>query len=335
MTPVDNELDEARSTVDRLRGAGDGSALAGALERLATAATEHGDLAQAAAALEEAAGLWDARGELPRQGHCLLLAASCQRLRGELGGARHDLDRAAAVPGLPQALHRVLEMEDAEQRLSGDHPQDAYDGFTRVLAALEEQPDPFMRARVLQRRAAAGMAAGRYRDAAGDLMDAEDVFARGGAHDEAEAAALGAAAAIANVEPETAERVLAAVNASPPRDGVAAAQRGIVGGEVAMRAGNPSLALRRFDAARRGALDAADPIAYLRAVSDAVGALETLGDHAAAYGRLATAWTTIGDLLGAEPGRQLVRPLLEEMRERIGADRFAEARATYERRRWR
>ncbi|WP_330299434.1 hypothetical protein [Streptomyces sp. NBC_00503] len=50
-----------------------------------------------------------------------------------------------------------------------------------------------------------------------------------------------------------------------------------------------------------------------------------------AYGRLATAWATRSATpLGPQAGRQLVRPLLEGLRERLGAERFSEARGAYE-----
>ncbi|MBW5484170.1 hypothetical protein GPJ59_20380 [Streptomyces bambusae] len=306
--------------------------MAEALERLATAATQDGDLGTTAVALEEAAGVWDRLAEPAREGFCLLLAATTQRLRGDLGAARHNLERAAAAEGLPDGVRRALEVERAEQALALGDAKTAYAGFGEVLELLDAGQDGLVRARVLGRRAAAGIAAQRWHDAAGDLMDAEELFTAHGEPDEAEAAALGAALAVAHAEPETAERVWAAVSATAPRDGTSAARRGITGGRIALLAGDAALALGRFDAARQGALDAADPIAYLAAVSETVGAAEALGDDATAYARLATAWVTVGDLLGAEAGRALVRPLLEQLRERLGPTRFAAARTAYEKR---
>ncbi|MFI8278252.1 hypothetical protein ACIGBH_25960 [Streptomyces sp. NPDC085929] len=318
----------ARDEVARRRG-GDPAELADALERLATAALEDGDLGTAASALEEAAGLWGRAAEPGREGSCLLLAATAQRLRGDLGAARHDLERAAAAEP-PDAVRRALRAEEAEQLLAGGDAEAAYEGFAAVLGALDAAQDPLVRARILQRRAAAGAAAQRWHDAAGDLMDAEELFAAHGAPDEAEAAALGAALAVAHVDPQTAQDVWAAVTGTEPRDGAAAVQRGITGGRIALLAGDPALALRRFDQARQSALDVPDPIAYLAAVSEAVRAAEALGDDVSAYARLATAWGTVGDLLGAEAGRQLVRPMLEAFRERLGAGRFTTARTVYE-----
>ncbi|MEU6863240.1 hypothetical protein ABZ924_08215 [Streptomyces sp. NPDC046876] len=343
----------ARQQVAELRG-GDPAELAEALEQLATAAMDEGDLGAAAAALEEAAGLWDRTREAERQGFCLLLAATAQRLRGDLGAARHNLERAAAAD-LPEAVRRAFGTEQAEQALAAGDAQAAYEGFGAALDALDAAgqapldaagpdaadaagpdapaaagPDALVRARILQRRAAAALAAQRWYDAAGDLMDAEELLFAHGDHDEAEAAALGAALAVAHVAPDTAERVWDAATATAPRDGVAAARRAVAGGRIALLADDPARALRRFDEARRAALDAADPLAYLAAVQEAVGAAELLGDDATAYARLATAWATVGDLLGRELSRRLVRPLLEGLRERLGPRRFAAARTAYE-----
>ena len=324
-----NELARAREQVERLRNDGDDAALAEGLEAVATAAMEEGDLGTAAAALEEAAGRWEALEEPSRVGHALLLAAAARRLTGDLGAARHDHARAAAAD-LPDPLSRALDAERAEQDLAGGDADVAHERFTAVLDELPPDREPLLRAQLLQRRAAAAVDAARWRDAATDLMDAEALYAAHGTRDEAEATALGAAAAIANVDMAVAEDVLSAVAADPPQDGSAAARRGVVGGQIAMTADRPALALERFDAARQGALDVRDPIAYLTAAVEGSRAAERLGDDATAYARLATAWATLGDLLGADAARQLARPLLLDLRDRFGVPRVDAARAAYE-----
>ncbi|WP_371618707.1 hypothetical protein [Streptomyces sp. NBC_00454] len=328
----------ARTEVARLRGsAGGGSGsdgsspeLAEALEQLATAATGEGDPGTAAAALEEAAGLWGRIPEPDHEGFYLLLAATVQRLRGDLGAARHNLERAAARD-LPEAVRRAFGAERAEQALARGEHEAAYEGFGGVLAVLDARVDGPVRARILQRRAAATVTWEQWAQAAADLMDVQELFTAHGEAEEAEAAALGAALSVARVDPSTAEEVWSAVTSQAPRDGSAVAARGVTGGRIALLAEDPRLALDRFDAARQGALDATDPIAYLAAVGEAVAVAESPGEDAGAYGRLATAWVTVGDLLGAPAGRQLVRPLLlEGLRERLGTERFSAARGAYE-----
>ena len=330
MTTVnDLPLRTARDAVAGLRSSGSPVELAEALETLATAATEVADLAAAASSLEEAAGLWYSV-DLYRHATCLLLAATTQRLRGELGAARHNLERAQAVSDVPDSVRHGLLMEGAEQALAGGDAQAAFDRFGEVLDLVLADEDPLARARVRQRRAAAALQLENWQAAAADLLDAQALFAEHGHHDEAEAVALAAAFAIAHARPEVGEEMWVAVVETPPRYGIALAQRGIIGGRIATLAGDFECALSRFDAARQGALDATDPIAYLTAVKEAVDAAKNLNDDRGAYGRLATAWVTVGDLLGDQAGRELVRPLLAELREDLGVDRFTAARAAYE-----
>ena len=326
----ESERESAQAAVRMLREGGDEEALAEGLESFATAAMEEGDLGASAAALEEAAGRWESLGDHARQGHALLLAAASRRLAQDFGAAAHDLARADSVPDLPDPVRRALDAERAEQDLAAGRPELAAPRFTAVLDALPADEEPLTRAHILQRRAAAAVDAGRWRDAAADLMDAEALYAAHGTRDEAEAAALGAAAAISNVDVTLAEDVLGAIEAHTPEDGAAAARRGVVGGHIAKAGNRPDVALGRFDAARQAALDVADPIAYLTAAAESSRVAEQIPDDAIAYGRLATAWATLGDLLGEDAARQLVRPLLVDLRDRMGVERFAAAREAYE-----
>lgn len=315
------------------RNSASASDLAEALEEVAVAATEDGELGTAAASMEEAAGWWSDAGQTERQGRCLLLASSMQRLRGDLGAARHDLGRASAIRELPVGVRRAFDVERAEQALARGAADEAHLLLTSALEVLgTDGRCELERARLLQRRAAAAMSAHRWEDSAADLMAAQALFVALARPDEAEAAALGAAVVIANVDPSVGEQVWQATTAGPPQDGGAAAQRNICGGQIAMLRNDPQQALMRFDRAREAALDITDPLAYLTAASEAARAAEALGEDVAAYGRLASAWVTLGDLLGEDAGRQLVRPLLEQLRDRLGSQQFTVARKAYEQR---
>ena len=84
------------------------------------------------------------------------------------------------------------------------------------------------------------------------------------------------------------------------------------------------------EAARRHALDATDPIAYVGASVTLSEIAERRGDLAAAYAPLATGWATLADLLGRDHAKAVFAPLLGERRERWGHDAFARAKAAYE-----
>ena len=189
--------------------------------------------------------------------------------------------------------------------------------------------------RVLERRAAAAQAHGHHRTAAADLLQASQLYSRAGAPDDSETAALAAAALLADEDASLADRVVREVTAVPAAHGAAAARRGLVGGHVAMRRGDWGEALRRLDQARQGALDCRDPVTYLLASVQASEAAEKGKDLQAAYGRLATAWTTLSDLLGREIAAEQVRPCLQALRNRLGQETFRKAKQNYEQsRRW-
>lgn len=319
----------ARNTVARCREAGDPRRLAEALESLASASTREVDLLGSAAALEEAADLWSTLGAPERQGSCLLLAASTRRLAGDPKGARRDLELGLAAE-LPPRIKKGFEAEWCEQELANGRAESAYQGFTRLLASVTDELEPVQRAQLYQRRAAAATAGQQHPQAADDFLRSAVILREQGYHADAEASTLAAAAVLSDAEPELAECVVAAVLQNVPTDGAAAARRGLVGGRIAMRAGRPIVALERFDAARQGALDVGDLLSYHVAAVEAAHAAEALGDFETAYARLATAWASLSDTLGREAAAQMIRPELQGLRERLGADSFAAAKRKYE-----
>ncbi|MFO1119687.1 MAG: hypothetical protein U1E38_06120 [Rhodospirillales bacterium] len=307
----------------------DPAPLAESLEALAAKALQTAELRVAANALEEAGALWLALGRMDRAGASLLLAASSCRLAGDAQGARRALERGLAAD-IPERLRDGFATEECEQALAQGQGERALECFTRLLARLSGGVEPMVEAQLLERRAAAALASKDPPKAAVDLLRAATLYSAGGALADGEAAALGAAAVLAEVDTDAAERVVSQIFTTPPIDGGAAARRGLVAGRVALRAGKPALALERLDGARQGALDCRDPISYLAAAVEGSQAAEVCGLCAVAYARLATAWGTLSDLVGHDATGELLRPALTALRERLGAAAFAEAKATYE-----
>ncbi len=306
-----------------------GAAQATRLEALATRRLEAGEIAAAAASLEAAGMIWSRLGESEREGTCLLLAATHLRLAGDLGAARRVLALAEVAP-LSERLRRGCALEGCEQELAGGHPESALAGFGRILDTLTAPGDELDRSLVLQRRAVAALACRREAGAAEDFLQAARIFDGHAAHADAEAARLAAASILAASDPARAEQILARVRQNAPRDGAAATRRGLVGGKVAVSAGDPALALRCFDDARQGALGMDDPVSYYAAALGASRAAETMGDLETAYARLATAWATLADKLGKEGAAAMLRPELSGLRERAGTEAFAAAKQRYE-----
>ncbi len=327
--PSDDAIAQAQEQVGRARASRDAAAIASALERYATATLEQGDLPAAAAALEEAAGHWAAAGGTESQANCLLLAASSYRL-----AADHDAGSRVVGAGLqlelPARLRRAFDLERCEQQLARGDAEGAAAGFARFLddhAAGLERPAV---AHVHQRRAAAFVAGERFAPAADELLKAAAIFRERDAPVEEEACTVAAAAVLSEVDPAAAEALLPTLAGRVPAEGGAAARRGLVGGTIALKAGQPQPALTRFDDARRGALDATDAQSYLSAAVGASRAAEAMGRNDVAYARLATAWGTLSDLLGRDLADRRVTPLLQALKERLGADSFATAKAEYE-----
>lgn len=320
---------KARQVVDRQRAEGSRADLAVSLEALASALLKEADLHGAAEALEEAGALWSETGDPTRQGNCLLLGASTRRLAGEL-----DLAERNAAEGLkldlPPRLRRGFETEWCEQQLSRGKYDAAYEGFTRIIEAVEDDLAPARLAQLYQRRAAAAIENEQLESGANDLLFSSTILTREGHHADAEASALAAAAVLAEIDPGTAEKVFSEVSSTVPTDGAAAARRGLVGGKIARMAGRETLALARYDEARQGALDVGDPLSYFTAAVEASHSAESLGDDVVAYGRLATAWGSLTDALGRDAAATTVRPELKALKERLGDERFQAAKEAYE-----
>lgn len=302
------------------------------LEDQARARLAKADLAGAASLLQHAARDWNHMGDATRAGSCWLLAASTLRLAGSMNEAGHAA-RCAEVLPLPDALRRGVDMELAEQALAAGDAALARERFAFVLARYAEHLDAHLRAVVLQRRATAAEAARDERAAAEDYCAAAALMQSVGQVADAETARLAAASCLSAVDPAGAEVLWNDIDKQPPRDGAGAARRGLVGGHVAVQGKQPALALARYGVARQGALDARDAASYLAASVQSASLLEQQGQAGDAYARLASAWVTLGDLLGRDSAAALLRPAMKGLRDRMGAEAFQRVREGYAERR--
>jgi hypothetical protein len=319
----------AREKVARCRAQSDVAALASALEIYARSTLQAGDVGGAATSLEEAGGIWARLDRVEQAGSCLLLAASSHRLAGQPEAAARAL-AAGRATALPVRLLDGFEVEACEQALANGRAEEAWHGFSRFLERAAGKLEPPVRAQMLQRCAAAAVACKRFREGATDLLAAGRIYLEGRQHADAEACALAAAGVLAEVDAPAAECIVQEVGTCVPRDGTAAARRGLVGGRVARQAGALAIAVERFDQARQGALDARDPVSYLAAAIEAADSAEASGDRARAYATLATGWATLGDLLGRDATRAAFEPRLRACLERWGPDEFKRVKGEYE-----
>ena len=84
----------------------------------------------------------------------------------------------------------------------------------------------------------------------------------------------------------------------------------------------------RFSAPQ--SLAAVAPVSYLAAAALLAQLHDAAGERVVAYGVLATAWATLGDLLGADVAASWVRPLLLALSLQWGDAAFAEAKARHD-----
>jgi hypothetical protein len=326
---------DALAAVDSLRvqvasGEAERDALVAALEDLATQALEAGELTAAASALTEVASL--ATGT--RAATALLLASGSHRLLGDLTAARLCVSRLRALPpdALTDALRNGLRMEQGEIALADGDAQAALAAFGEVLDHPHPEFDGPARAAVLQRRGSAHHAAGDDPAMAADLLAAQDLWRRAGAEEEADACLLGAALGLGASDAVAATHLVRSVidgarlHGQPDLE-----QRGHqIWGQILLER-DPAAALEQFDRARALCLALGDPVAYVAAARGAATALLALGAEQDAYGRLATAWATVNDLIGPDLGRSIAEPALRWLRDDLGPQRFDAARARYER----
>jgi hypothetical protein len=223
-----------------------------ALEEQAAAALQAAELGTAAHCLAQASTLWARQGEWLRQGSSGLLSASTWRLAGNLAQAESQLAVLAASP-LPPALARAVVLEACEQHLAAGRPREALRGFQDFWARFHDQLELEQRPHILQRRAAAAIAAHAWGVAVEDLTLAA-AWLQGA---DAEACLLAAVNAQLQLDAGVAYRLWQRlIDAGMPADGAAAVQRGLVGAAIADKLGDTPLVLQCLDSARQGALEA-------------------------------------------------------------------------------
>ncbi|NUT93655.1 MAG: hypothetical protein HOY78_16710 [Saccharothrix sp.] len=291
------------------------------LVRLANEALESGDPATAADRLVEAAGVHDRSGE--QQGRAALLARASVLFRvvGRPDAAA-DAARTAWDTATDVVVRRSAAVELSEVARSKGDLDTAIAWLYRALST----EDSTGRARTLVRLANLEAAAGRF--AAAVQACEEAVKALDGSTDATRVRLELSGALLEAGDPERATAVLE--HAMTTDDPAILAEGHLVAVAIALRQHDKTRARTSAASARSEALRAGAAIPYLAA---AAAEADLADDRVAAYESLAKAWVTLGDLVGRDAGRAMVRPLLLDLRNRWGADAFGQAKAAYEHRR--
>lgn len=328
--------DEDRALADA-RKSGDADRLAEALTMHADRLIKAGQIARARLALDEAATIHRARGRAYDEARCTHMAATLCRLEGKLDEARERALRAESlVPaGSPVKVSAATEL--GEIALAEKNGPAAVDAYGRALGAGREAGlIESARAALLRKRANALVMSGLYTEAAADLEEAHRLLEMTGDRAAATRALVEQAAALhQGGETATARQAIfnATERAKATGDDHALADLYLLEATQAVDRRDLAAAMKAAQEARTHALSAVAPLSYIGAAFAIAELAEASGDRIAAYEALAVGWVTAGDVLGRDAAKAIFEPKLLELRNRWGAQAFADVKSAYEARR--
>jgi tetratricopeptide (TPR) repeat protein len=301
--------------------------------RAAQAALEAGDLTRAAGELDAAAEAHGRAGDADGRARLLTQAAVLLRAAGRPGDAGQRA-RTAWDVATAWSTKRAAAVEVAEAAAMAGAEAEAAAWFRRATAPADDEP--MERARLLLKLANIETSRRSFSAAVGAAGEAARVLDGAGRPDGAMRARLEMAGGwLEGGNPEQAERVVGEVVAwaDDAGDHALLSEAHLVLLSVALARDDHQAADACAVTARAEALAAGAALPYLTAASAAATLADGRGDRIAAYASLATAWVTLGDLVGRESARAMVEPVLLGMRDRWGADGFEAAKNAYESRR--
>jgi tetratricopeptide (TPR) repeat protein len=289
-----------------------------------------GSWAQAAAALEEAAEVHKQAGRSYDEARCLQLAATLRRSAGDASRASLLAERAAGIGAADGPLTISIAVEQAQSAFDQGRYKESIMAFDRALEAAESATAPAEAISVLHRKRAEAQAAmGLIDQASQGFEAARSVLTSGGDSTGAEFVRVEQAKMLAqNGRFGQAQSILNSIGIKA--DAKLRAEVFVLRAKLAREAGRFEEAIQLAKAAREAALEAVAPVSYFAAAAELAQSLDARGDFTNSYGSLATAWATLGDLLGDGVARSWVEPLLLAFKLKWGDEGFARAKKSYE-----
>ncbi|HLL67366.1 MAG TPA: hypothetical protein VK453_16910 [Micromonosporaceae bacterium] len=292
-------------------------ALDAAFRRAAQLAAD-GDLEGARTVLRRLAPQAEGDGRRLDAGRALRLAAALDRVLGDRGDAVATAARAVELSAGDSDATRAALDELGESLLRAGQSAAAADAFGRAARHAGAHAPPLRR-----KQAFALAAAGFVEQAREALADLSDTTSS-----PVDRAALLVQAAAATADHRLWHAADAAVDAAQAP--ALHADLAFLAAARALDVGDAGLALRQVRLARRYALEAVAPLAYVTASIAESTLSDAVNDDVAAYGSLATGYATLGDLVGRSLSALTFDGPLRELRGRWGSARFAAAKAAYE-----
>lgn len=300
-------------------------------------ALQRGDWRSAAQELERAAELARIEGDAARATHCLQMASALQRARGEGARAIASAGRAGELAGDDLRARFAASAELGEALIAAGEFERAAGAYREALHSAAEIGLPaWAQATVLRRLAEADAGRGAlaeawhgYEAAAQQMVRISDALAAAWIHLEH-----------ANRAREAGETAHAWALAGRPsvhllsgEDPHLASERHLLIARLLHEQGRFGEAIEHAGRARERALEAVAPLSYYGAAALLSQGFEAIGQRTDAYATLATAWATLGDLLGREVAESWVAPLLEACRLKWGVADFVAAKHEHDDRR--
>lgn len=300
-----------------------------------------GEWRAAADALEDAAGLHAGAGQSADESRCLRFAAALRRYAGDPAGAIALADRAAAAAPDDPAMAMAADIQHAEAAAVDGRYAEADVFWTSAIDRADRQEVAATaadRGGLLCARADARISSGLVAAAASDFDRAHELLSTNGDVTAAHAVRVRQGIALlqlgyvaeAHAVSDTLDRVLAGVWEVSPH---LLAEADVLAARVARANDDFETAAQRAEQARARALDAVAPVIYFAAAVEIAEGQQATGSLEGAYGTLATASATLGDLLGRDVARSWIEPCLLAYQARWGDASFAAAKESYEARR--
>ncbi|MBL8473295.1 MAG: hypothetical protein KF778_04015 [Rhodocyclaceae bacterium] len=290
-----------------------------------------GDWRGAGQLLLRAARLAEQDGRNAEAARARQMATSLLRFAGDTQAA---LSSAQALAGTatadPARVAFAAAAERAETLAAAGDAAAAIESYATALEHADKlQLPPTWRAAVLRRLGEAQAQADAPTAARASYAEARALHLQAGDRAGAAAVAVECAETLAGVLARDDAAVTAATQAITD-DAALAPRVALLRARLAMRAGDAPAALAAAQEARALALEWVEPVAYFAAAALLAQIYDSKAERRAAYRVLATAWATLGDLLGREAAASWVRPVLLAFALQWGEQAFADIKAAHD-----
>jgi transcription elongation GreA/GreB family factor len=303
----------------------------------AQAALASGDWPAAARHLRAAARQALSQGDRAHAAQCEQMAASLLRALGSTEEARAAARRIARRDPHSGVARFASDVELAETAMEAGELASAVAAWQAATQEMHELNLPLWAQATVLRRLARALALAGWAEDAWFRFDQASSLCEGTDH-ERDVPWIDLEQARNAMEVGAFERtrtVLArvAVVRAAAADPHLSAECAMLQAELALAAGDAEAACRSARSARAAALEAVAPVCFLAACALLARAADQTGDRLEAYRVLATAWVTLGDLLGEPVAQSWVSPLLSLYRVAWGTAAFDAVKAGHDQRR--